>query len=448
LRAAQAYAVNGQRPESNNFMIDGANNFDGVDAGFVIQPPIDAISEFRILTHTTNAEFGHSTGSTTNLITRSGTNGFHGGAWEFLRNDALDAKSFFATNVEPLKRNQFGGTLGGPIRRDKTFFFLYYEGLRNRQGETTSATVPTAQEKQGNFGALCTAANGQFDALGLCSVPSGQLINEFSGQPFRFNQLPFVSPIAQNLLQYFPNPTGSSSQPNLYSTTENLNQDNDQFGVRVDHYLMARDVLNFRYMFSQGNSTDPLSTAGANLPGFPVGEDQRAQNFVAQETHTFSPTLTGVLRFSFLRNKFLYNQAINHTTPSSLGFQYEPSLEQAIGPPFMQISGYASIGDPITGPRNTYESAIDISGSVTWVRGRHEMKFGGGYGHEQINLLFGIASNGFFVFAPAPINDAFASFLIGQPVCFSCKEAAIPRADCGRTMRIFTRRTHIKSRSG
>src|SRR6185437_9141724 len=123
LRAGQAYAVNGQRPESNNFLIDGANNFNGIDAGFVLKPPIDAISEFRILTHNSSAEFGNSLGSTTNIITKSGTNSFHGAAWEFLRNDALDATNYFATTTEPLKQNQFGATLGGPIRKDKTFFF-------------------------------------------------------------------------------------------------------------------------------------------------------------------------------------------------------------------------------------------------------------------------------------------------------------------------------------
>ncbi|MGB7848430.1 MAG: TonB-dependent receptor [Candidatus Acidiferrum sp.] len=418
LRNGQSYAVNGQRPESNNFLIDGANNFNGVDGGFVIQPPIDAITEFRILTHTASAEFGHSTGSTTNIVTRSGTNQIHGAAWEFLRNDAMDAKSFFATSVEPLKRNQFGGTVGGPIRRDKTFFFGYYEGLRNRQGVTTSATVPSALERRGDFGQLCTQANGQFDSSGMCSVAARQLVNEFSRQPFPFNRLPFINPISQTLLQYVPAPTGSGAQANLFSTTQILRQNNDQFGLRVDHYLTARDVLNFRYMFTQGDTANPLSTAGADVPGFPVGENQRAQNFVAQETHTFSPTLTGVARFSFLRNKFLFTEASNHTTPASLGFQYAPSLAQAIGPPFVQIAGYASIGDPITGPRNTYETAMDISGSLTWIRGRHEMKFGGGYGHDQINVLFGIATNGFFVFAPAPINDGFASFLIGQPVFF------------------------------
>ena len=414
LRDGQGYAVNGQRPESNNFLIDGADNFNSVDGGFVIQPPIDSIAEFRILTHTANAEFGHNSGSTTNIITRSGSNAFHGAAWDFLRNDAMDAKSFFAQGVEPLKRNQFGGTVGGPIKKDKTFFFLYYEGLRNRQGETSSATVPTADERTGNFAQLCPEG---FTA-GLCNNPQNQLINEFSGQPFLNNQIPFINPISQNLLPFFPQPNNPALGPNGFTTTSTLDQNYDQFGVRVDHYLTSRDVLNFRYSFTQGNTLDPLSTSGANVPGFPVGEDQRAQNFVAQETHTFSPNLTGLLRLSFMRNKFLFDEHINHTTPESLGFAYSPQLDAATGPPFVQVSGYAAVGDPITGPRNTYENNLNVSGSVTWIHGRHELKFGGGYVHDQINVLFGIATNGFFVFAPAPINDAFASFLIGQPVLF------------------------------
>ena len=113
LRNGQAYAVNGQRPESNNFLIDGANNFNGVDGGFVLKPPVDAISEFRIITHSANAEFGGALGSTTNIITRSGTNQLHGTLWEFLRNDAVDANNYFAQTQEPLKQNQFGAAVGG-----------------------------------------------------------------------------------------------------------------------------------------------------------------------------------------------------------------------------------------------------------------------------------------------------------------------------------------------
>ncbi len=422
LREGQAYAVNGQRPESNNFLIDGADNFNTVDGGFVLEPPVDAIAEFRILTHTANAEFGHSTGSTTNIITRSGTNSFHGTAWEFLRNDALDAKSFFADSVEPLKRNQFGGVFGGPIKKDKTFVFGYYEGLRNHQGETARTTVPSNAERTGNFADLCPLNNGTFNPAGLCIdntsgmlSQNGQLFNEFTGQPIPMNQLPFVNQISQNLLPYYPL---ANSGPFTYVGTQLFTSSTDQFGVRVDQFLTERDVLNFRYSFGQRSQTDPLSTQGANVPGFPVGENQRDQNFVGQETHNFTPTVLGVLRVSYLRNKFLLDEHLNHTDPASLGFEYEPTLESAIGPPFVQVGGYASIGDPITGPRNTYQNSYDFSGSLTWVKGRHQFKFGGGFQYDQINVLQGIATNGFFVFEQFPVNNSFASFLFGQPVVF------------------------------
>ena len=188
--------------------------------------------------------------------------------------------------------------------------------------------------------------------------------------------------------------------------------------MRLDHYLSHTDTLNFRYMYSAGPTTDPLSTAGANVPGFPVGEYDRGQNFVAQETHVFSPMVIGVARFSYLRNKFLLDQHLNHESPSQLGFQYDPTLASAAGPPFVQVSGYSSVGDPITGPRNTFQNTFDLSGSLSWIHGRHELKFGGGYRRDQINALQGIATNGFFVFAGFPFSDAFASFLEGQPVVF------------------------------
>src|SRR5271155_3757728 len=181
-RAGQAYAVDGQRPESNNFMIDGADNVNPVDAGYVLKPPIDAIAEFRILTHNANAEFGRNTGSTTNIVTRGGTNSFHGALWEFLRNDAMDASDYFTQSVQPLKQNQFGATFGGPILKNKTFFYGYYEGFRNRQGETVPATVPSAAETQGNFGQLCTSIPTDAFVSGICTNmqtnapdPNGQL---------------------------------------------------------------------------------------------------------------------------------------------------------------------------------------------------------------------------------------------------------------------------------
>jgi outer membrane receptor protein involved in Fe transport len=412
-REGQAYAVDGQRPESNNFLIDGADNVNAVDAGFVLKPPIDAIAEFKILTHNANAEFGRNTGSTTNIITRSGSNSFHGAAWEFLRNDAMDASDYFTQSVQPLKQNQFGATFGGPILKDKTFFFGYYEGFRNRQGETVPATVPSLAERQGNFAEQCTAG---FDATGLCSNAQEQLT--FFGTPVPFNQMTLftpIDPIATDVLPFFPLPNDGE---NGFIATQTLSANNDQFGLRLDHYLSRVDTLNFRYMFSAGPTTDPLSPVGANVPGFPVGEDDRAQNFVAQETHIFSPTTIGVARFSYLRNKFLLDEHLNHESPSELGFQYTPTLASAAGPPFIQVGGYASVGDPITGPRNTFQNTFDLSGSLSWIHGRHELKFGGGYRRDQINALQGIATNGFFVFSTFPYSDGFASFLSGNPVVF------------------------------
>ncbi|HEX6804654.1 MAG TPA: carboxypeptidase regulatory-like domain-containing protein [Terriglobales bacterium] len=424
LREQQGFAVNGQRPESNNFLIDGANNFNGVDGGFVLEPPIDAIEEFRILTHNSSAEFGHSLGSTTNIITRSGTNSFHGALWEFVRNDAFDAQNYFGP--QPLKWNQFGGSMGGPIHRDKTFFFGYYEGFRKRQAENQVSTVPSLAERQGDFSQLCNnPQTGEHvdPTTGMCSNPNDQLFNVFLNQPYPFNQMPGPNPanpmaqssFSQSLLTLFPKPNDGT---NGFLSSQSLSDDRNQFGIRVDHYLTPADTLNFRYMFSNINRIDPLSTAGATIPGYPVGEDHRAQNFVGQETHTFSASTVGVFRFSYLRNKFLVDEHINHTTPASLGFTYTPSLDIAVGPPFIQVNGYTSVGDPITGPRNSYENAFDYSASLSWVRGPHEIKFGGGYQHLQVNALQGIATNGFFVFVPFPVTDSFASFLWGSPVVF------------------------------
>jgi hypothetical protein len=438
LRDGQAYAVNGQRPESNNFLIDGANNFNGVDGGFVLKPPVDAISEFKILTHNATAEFGNTLGSTTNIITRSGTNSYHGALWEFLRNDVLDATNYFGTTTEPLKQNQFGATFGGPIRKDKSFFFGYFEGFRNRQGETDSSTVPSKAERQGNFAEICPEG---FTG-GFCNNPNNQLFNVFLNQPYPNNQFDMssISTLTQNLLNYFPAPNNGT---NVYTATQIVHQDSNQFGLRLDQYFGNSDVLNFRYAYSNGTELHPIATSGASVPGFPVGQDQRAQNFVAQETHTFSPTTVGVFRFSYLRNKFLYGESENNTTPASLGFGYQPSLDAAIGPPFIQVNGYTTIGDPITGPRNTYENAFDYSGSFSWVHGRHDFKFGGGYQHLQVNVLQGIASNGFFVFAPFPVvPDAFASFLFGQPVFFLQGRGDFSRGIRGNALNAYAQDTY------
>ena len=187
-RSGQAYAVNGQRPESNNYLLDGASNVDSVNGGYALRTPVDAVSEFRILTLNAPAEYGDTSGATTSVVTKSGTNSFHGDLYEFLRNDAMDSRNFFAAQTEPLHRNQYGATLGGPIRKDKDFFFVYYEGQRDSEGKTQAAIVPTAAERTGDFSGLINPSTGQ----------PAPLINEFTGQPFPGNMIPasLQNPIA------------------------------------------------------------------------------------------------------------------------------------------------------------------------------------------------------------------------------------------------------------
>lgn len=406
-RANQAYAVNGQRPESNGYLLDGVNNVDNVNGGFAIRVPVDAIAEFRIMTSNAPAEYGGTAGATTTVVTKSGGNGFHGDVYEFLRNSNFDARNFFAATTEPLHQNQFGATLGGPVRRNKDFFFAYYEGLRNRQGVTKTAIVPTPAQRQGDFSGLTDPQSGQ-------PVP---LINYFSGQPVPGGQLPqaMLNPIALNALQYYP--LGNIS-PSLYSATVMGTNDYDQGGFRLDHNFSNGDQLFVRYATSSTGQIDPLPIAGAGVPGFPVGDSIRTHSATVSETHLFSPGTLQTFRAAFFRNEFIFGQRLNNTPPSALGFDYQPTLGLAAGPPYLIVSGYASVGDPITGPQNTYQNTYQLSDSISLTRGQHSFKFGGEFVRNQINLLFGIATNGFFVFAPFPFSDSFASFLTGQPVVF------------------------------
>jgi len=406
-RSGQAFAVNGQRPESNDYLLDGASNVDSVNGGFALHTPVDAVSEFRILSLNAPAEYGNTSGATTSVVTKSGTNNFHGAAYEFFRNNAMDARNFFAAETEPLHRNQYGATLGGPIRKDKDFFFAYYEGQRDSEGKTQAAIVPTAAERKGDFSGLTDPATGQ----------PAPLINYFAGAPFPGNQIPgpAQNPIAQKAELLYPLPNIGT---NVFESTQVGVTNYDQGGFRLDHYFGAGDQLFARYSGSTLHQFDPLPIAGAGVPGFPVTDDIVTNSATASWVHLISPRTVQTIRASFLRNKFLEGQASNHTPGSSLGFQYQPTLGLNQGVPYLIVSGYASLGNPITGPQNTYQNDYQGSYSLALTRGRHNLKFGGDLMRQQINVLFGIATNGFFVFAPFPVSDSFASFLVGQSVQF------------------------------
>jgi hypothetical protein len=407
-RAGQAFAVNGQRPESNNYLLDGASNVDSVNGGYALRVPVDAVSEFRILTLNAPAEYGNTSGATTSVVTKSGGNAFHGDFYDFLRNDAFDARNFFASTTEPLHRNQYGATFGGPIRKDKDFFFVYYEGQRDSEGKTQAAIVPTAAERTGDFSGLTNPSNGQ----------PAPLINEFTGQQFPGNIIPqsLLNPIAIKAAQLYPLPNIGT---NVYESTQLGVSNYDQGGFRLDHYFNGgKDQMFLRYSVSNAHDFDPLPIAGAGVPGFPVTDDIVTNSVTVSDVHLTSAQTVQTFRVSFFRNEFLNGQAVNHTPGSSLGFNYQPTLGLNEGVPYLIVSGYASLGNPITGPQNTYQNDFQESYSIAMTRGRHNLKFGAELDRQQINVLFGIATNGFFVFAPFPASDSFASFMLGQSVQF------------------------------
>jgi hypothetical protein len=407
LREGQAYSVNGQRPESNNYLLDGVTNVNRVDGGYSLHTPVDAIHEFRILTQSAPPEFGGTAGATTTVITRSGTNSFHGTLYEFLRNDVLDARNFFASTVEPLKQNQFGVTAGGPLRHNKDFFFGYYEGFRNRQGVTQSATVPSDAQRLGDFSGIKDPQTGN-------PVP---LINYFTGQPFSDNRIPSqaISPVVSKILNFYPH---ANAGTNLFITTEVTRADSDQGGFRGDHIFSEHDQLSMHYARAATARVNPLSVSGSNVPGFPVGEDIATHSATISETHLFSGSMVNSFRIGFFRNVFNTNEPLNRTSTRDLGFSYDSTLAAAQGTPFFIVSGYASVGDPIVGPRDTAQNTYEIRDALSRTSGAHSYKFGGDVRRNQINMTEGIASNGFFVFAPFPASDSFASFLLGFPVVF------------------------------
>jgi len=296
---------NGLRQQSNNFLLDGADNNDGFLGTAAGVPSPDALQEFRILTNAYSAEYGRGGGAVVNVITRGGTNDFHGSLYEFFRNDVFDARNFFSSIVPALKQNQFGGTFGGPLRKNRTFVFGSYEGFRQRQGVTSSSVVPSLLERTGNF-----------------SQSTVKPLDPVTRQRFPNDQIPDarLSLIAKSILALVPAPNRG---PNQLSVTNNGATHTDQFLTRLDHNLTAEDSLSGRYFYENGSSLKPFTNPPpVNVPGFPFSDDYRFQNLVLSETHNFSPELINELRFAYSRSRTRYNKAGYKIAPSSLGFTY------------------------------------------------------------------------------------------------------------------------------
>src|SRR6185312_4322948 len=243
------FSVNGMRNQSNNFLLDGASNNDTFNTGFVMRPPPDAIQEFKIQTHSYSAEFGRNAGSVVNVVTKSGSNELHGAGWEFNRDDALQARNFFAPANQPkpqLKQNQFGGSAGGPIVRNALFVFGFYEGYRNTKGNTTNVVVLSDAQRTGDFGATA-------------------IKDPLTGLPFPNNLIPAarISPAARQLIdQFVPR---ANSGANRYVASPDTVDDRDLVGTRVDYQVSHRHSLLGRFLLTTTDSeTPPITTPIGN----------------------------------------------------------------------------------------------------------------------------------------------------------------------------------------
>jgi hypothetical protein len=398
-RGGSEMNVNGGRPNMNLFTFDGGYfNNPSRNTG-INYPPPDAVQEVRILTHNFTAEFGHNPGAQVEVLSKAGSNSFHGSVWEFLRNDAFNARDFFAPRVPAQKQNQFGAAAGGPLVKDKLFIFGSYQRLTNHQeAESIQALVPTAAQR-----------NGDFTGLGTTLVNP---TNPVTGAPFTDAQgVPCVaanrinagciSPVATNLLSYVPSSaTGTVVSLAQSPLTENLGM------VRVDWNQSDKHHI-FGHYYQNENSRSAPFAGGGNLPGY-VGEnfDVATKQGTLNDTYTFTPNLINQAIFSVLNSSS--SQLESKTlTPSSLGInmpQYVPT-----GGVGINVANDFNLG---TGtPTQFLGTNYQIRDSLSWIKGRHSFKFGFESLFLRFRQLFLEAPS--FTFSGAQSGDPIADFMLG-----------------------------------
>jgi Carboxypeptidase regulatory-like domain len=415
------FNVSGQRSESLTFLLDGANNTDFLGNNIVVNPNPDAVEEFKILTNNYDAEYGRTSGGIVNQITKSGTNSFHGDAFEFLRNDVLNARDNFLTQRSAFKRNVFGGTTGGPIKKDKTFFFLAYQGARRREGETSpELTVLDQAERGGNFGEYCSS----YDASGNCSAQGGtQLINPYTGQNIPYNNLAtagLVNPTIQNYIStYLPLP----NLPNngfVSSPTTLINE--DQGIAHIDHNLTSHDTLSFVYVIDELRDQYPfLIINGASTGGdVPVGSGFTDNDKTQIGTLTWTRNIGGnrVNEARMAVNRYATLQAVptTSTSPAQLGFSnVSPDDPNGVAPPIMYTPDF-NLGPSPQGPTKLNRTSWEWADNFTWTLGKHELKFGADITRIEQNYLYDFYNNGSFDFDDYGVTftgDPLADFVGG-----------------------------------
>ncbi|MGA3089656.1 MAG: carboxypeptidase regulatory-like domain-containing protein [Terriglobales bacterium] len=418
------YSIAGGRTDSVTFLLDGGLNNDLLDNSNVLDPNPDAVAEFRILTSDYTAEYGRNGGGVISVVTKSGTNQIHGSLFEFIRNGAFDANDYFNKEQAPelprldLKRNQFGATLGGPIIRDKFFFFLAYQGQRQvKANPIIDSPVYTPQELNGDFS---NAASGGTPDSGVVAFLTENPFFAASGNggaanaqidPTKFD------PVAQAYIKagLIPSVAGG-----LLSTSETAEDNRNELTSKFDYNLNAKDK--FAATIGLNHAGDPLygtlnPAPFASVPGFP-GIDKKTFYFVnLSYTRIFTPTVLNEFHFVTHRTNFLQDEPGNHLpTGPQLGIDITPDL--ATGPTNIYFDNGFLIGSSENGPTRYVENTFSWTDALTWTRGKHNWKFGAGFSPYQENLVYGYYLNGeldFYTGTSTATGNDFADFLLGVP---------------------------------
>ena len=422
------YASNGLRGSGNNVLIDGVDSKNMFTGGFSIQPSPDAVQEFKVQSQSFSAVFGKNGGSTINLTTKSGTNQFHGSAFEFLRNNNLDARNFFSAKRPSYQRNQFGGYIGGPIRKNKTFFFGGYEALRERKGLTYAGQVPTPAMLNGDFSALLSQPDPStgttpyriIDPLSCSNPPFGASCQAFPGNIIPPDR---ISDVAKVIIPFFPQPNVSGASTvgtNNYVLNPKRSRNDNQFSGRVDHSFNEKDNLYVRYMLAQSITLTPEQAYSA-LPGFGDRIRFRGQNVALNWTHTISPRMLNEARVGFSRNMDIGTcvscprkagfvesfgiQGLTALSPADEGFPY-----------FGFGQGYFGIGDSNYRPVESNDMVEKYEDTLTITKGKHTIAVGADIQpYQALRNQAPFSPHGQFSFGNNYSNFTMSDFLLGYP---------------------------------
>ncbi|MDX1984934.1 MAG: carboxypeptidase regulatory-like domain-containing protein [Bryobacteraceae bacterium] len=403
VRGDFAMHLNGSREDGNLFLLDGVYNGDPKLNGFAVNPPVDGIREFEVLASTYDASFGRNAGSQVNVVLKSGTNAIHGTAYHFFRNASLDARNYFAPAGEPkpaYQRNQFGFSLGGPVVRNRTFFFMDYEGRRVREGFTRLTRVPTLAERNGDF-----------------SSSARPPLNPFTQQPFPGNQIPaaFQHPIGRAIANLYPLPNRSDPVQNFVSSPAQRER-SDQFDVRLDHALRNSD-LSFRYSFTDRDLYEPFAGPSfSQVPDFGNNVPRRAQNVMLSETRAFRPTLLNEVRLGFNRvANGVFPELNSNNINRAVGLPDLSSNARDLGLSFLTITGFSPLGHEFNNPQQGVTNTYQIIDQLTWTSGRHLLKFGGDIRKLEQNAYRDVQSRGFLQFLGFITGNPMSDLLLGVP---------------------------------